>query len=89
MRCEALHCFDRATVQFAVYPDGGDGPRVLAEVSEDALRDVFGARGGPQSLVQACEQNFETLEKIVVRRFRDDPSKPIRLSANDLSFVDH
>lgn len=85
MRCEAVHCFDRATVQFFVYPDGPDGPRVLAEISEDALRDVFGVRGGPESLVQACEAHYLLLEEAVTRRFREHPGKPILLSWADVS----
>lgn len=38
----------------------------LAETSEDALRDVFGARGGPEGLVAPCEANFGAIEKIAV-----------------------
>ena len=87
MKCEAIHCYDRGTVRFAVYPDGMDGPRVLAEVSEDALRDVLGARGGPESLVLACEHNFAVLEEKVVRRFREDPRRAIYLETRDLLFL--
>ena len=87
MKCEAIHCYDRGTVRFAVYPDGMDGPRVLAEVSEDALRDVLGASGGPESLLLACELNFPVLEEQVVRRFREDPRRAIYLETRDLVFV--
>ena len=87
MKCEAIHCYDRGTVRFAVYPDGMDGPRVLAEVSEDALRDVLGASGGPESLLLACELNFPVLEEQVVRRFREDPRRAIYLETRDLLFV--
>ncbi|MFC5605244.1 hypothetical protein [Variovorax soli] len=87
MKCEAIHCYDRGTVRFAVYPDGMDGPRVLAEVSEDALRDVLGASGGPESLLLACELNFPVLEEHVVRRFKEDPRRAIYLETRDLLFV--
>ena len=87
MKCEAIHCYDRGTVRFAVYPDGMDGPRVLAEVSEDALRDVLGASGGPESLLLACELNFPVLEEQAVRRFREDPRRAIYLETRDLLFV--
>lgn len=87
MKCEAIHCFDKATVRFAVYPDGFEGPRVLAEVSDDALRDVFGARGGADSLLQACREHFYLIEAKAVRRFRQDPAKPILLDTRDLSFL--
>ena len=79
-----LHCFDRATVRFAVYPDGTDGPRVLAEISEDTLRAAFGVHGGPDSLVQACDANYPLLEKMAVYRFHQDPGNAILLSWSDL-----
>ena len=47
MNCDAIYCFDRASVLFAIYPEGRAGPRVVAQISEDALRDIFDAHGGP------------------------------------------
>ena len=87
MKCEAIHCFDRGTVRFAFYPDGMDGPRVLAEISEDALRDVLGASGGPESLVEACESNFAVLEEKAARRFKEDPRQVIYLETRDLLYL--
>ncbi|MDN8614365.1 hypothetical protein [Variovorax ginsengisoli] len=46
----------------------GEGPRVLAETSEDALRDVFGARDGPKSLLDACESNFGAIESVALEQ---------------------
>ena len=89
MKCEAVHCFDRATVRFAVYPEGTAGPRVLAEISEDTLRSAFGVQGGPDSLVEACAQNYPLLEEMVVRRFNKDPSQLILLSWPDVSSIDY
>lgn len=83
--CEAVHCFDRGTVRFAIYPEGFDGPRVLAEVSEDALRDVFGARGGPDSLLEACQANFKIIEETTVARHLRRPREPITLEIADFS----
>lgn len=83
MTCEAVYCFDKASVRFAVYPDGLDGPRVLAEISEDALRDVFGARGAGDSLVQACKTHFDTIEACAVSRFRSDPQGRLDLVTDD------
>lgn len=88
MTCQAIHCYDRACVRFAVYPEGPEGPRVLAEVPDDALRHAFGARGGPDSLVQSCEQNIDALEERVIRRFRLDPRQPVLLGTRDLFFVE-
>lgn len=32
MACEAIYLHQTATVKFAVYPDGFDGPRIAAEI---------------------------------------------------------
>jgi hypothetical protein len=34
---EAIYCFDTAAVKFAIYPEGGTGPRIIAEIGEDPL----------------------------------------------------
>lgn len=86
MKCEAIHCFDVATVRFAIYPDGYDGPRILAEISEDALRDLFGARGGGDSLVGACEANFDLIEAQALVRHRAAPLKAVKLCTSDFAF---
>jgi hypothetical protein len=85
MTCEAIHCFDTATVRFAIYPDGFDGPRILAEIDEDALRDLFGARGGGNSLVDACKLHFSLIEARAVQRYRAAPSKPVTLAIVDFA----
>lgn len=87
MKCEAIHCFDRATVRFAIYPEGLDGPRILVEISEDALRDIFGARGGPESLLAACQANFEVIETVAVDRHHLRPGAGICLEIADFSQV--
>jgi hypothetical protein len=71
-------------VRFAIYPAGFEGPRVLAEISEDALRDVFGAQGGPQSLIEACQANFDVIESIAVDLFQRRPAWPILVETIDL-----
>ncbi|MDM0084987.1 hypothetical protein QTI17_30790 [Variovorax sp. J31P179] len=83
--CEAIYCFDRAAVRFAIYPEGLEGPRILAEISEDALRDVFGARDGPDSLLKTCEANFEAIEKAAMELQRRRPEAPIELEIMDFS----
>lgn len=83
--CEAIHCFDMGTVRFAIYPDGFDGPRILAEISEDALRDRFGACGGGDSLVQACQAHFDLIEARALARHRSDPSRAVELNTNDFA----
>jgi hypothetical protein len=85
MICEAIHCFDRQSVRFAFYPAGFDGPRVLAEISEDALRDHFGARGGPEGLLETCARHFEIIERAALDCHRDHPDRAILLQTADFS----
>lgn len=85
MTSEAIYCFDRAVVRFAIYPEGPKGRRILAEISEDALRDIFGACEGGESLVQAAQDNFDLIEATALLRHRDDPSKPIALEIADFA----
>lgn len=86
MDCDAIYCFDRASVLFAIYPDGPQGPRVVAEISEDALRDVFGAQGGGDSLVEACRSQFDLIEQMALQHYRHDPVRPVMLENRDFSF---
>jgi hypothetical protein len=83
MRCEAIHCFDRKSVRFATYPAGFDGPRVLAEICEDALRDLFGAQGGPDTLLEACALHFDIIEAIALERYGRKPYTGVYLRTAD------
>jgi hypothetical protein len=87
MECDPIYCFDRASVLFAVYPEGSGGPRVVGEISEDALRDVFGAQGGGDSLVEACQRHGDVIEEAALRHFRRTPNAPVRLTTHDFSWV--
>jgi hypothetical protein len=83
MTCEAVYCFDRASVLFAIYPDGHGGSRIVAEIAEGALRDLFGARGSGASLVEACRRNLDSIEAIALQRHRKQPSKAVELETPD------
>ncbi|RYF72793.1 MAG: hypothetical protein EOO22_10130 [Comamonadaceae bacterium] len=83
MSFEAIHCFDRATVRFAIYPDGHDGPRILVEIGESALRDLFGARGGPADLLAACELHFPLIEAKALELYAAAPGCPLVLHSAD------
>lgn len=85
MSCEAIYCFDRRAVRFAIYPDGFDGPRVLAEITEDALRALFGAREGEASVLEACRSNFDVIQMVAVAEHRASPGSPVALDAADFS----
>lgn len=81
MRCEAIYSFGTRTVRFAIYPAGMDGPRILAQISEDALRGVFGARGAGESLVHACDLHFGAIEPRALLCYFDQPGEPVVLQA--------
>ena len=66
-------------------PDGLDGPRILAEISEDALRDLFGGHGRGDSLVQACQIHFDAIEAKALMRHRVEPFKPVKLDTRDFA----
>ncbi|MDN8615202.1 hypothetical protein [Variovorax ginsengisoli] len=83
MTTDAIYCFDRASVLFAIYPEGDGGPRVVAEITEDALRDIFGAQGGGDSLVEACREHADRIEGAAMRHYRHDPEKPVLLQTAD------
>lgn len=82
MTFEAIHCFDRATVRFAIHPKSG-APRILGEITEDALRAIFHARGGVEELLLACELNFGTIEAKALEHYATFPTSPIYLAAAD------
>ena len=85
MDSDAIYCFDRAKVLLAIYPEGGKGDRVVAEISEDALRDVFGAHGGGDSLVEACRSHFDLIEAAALRHYQRNPKQPVRLETTDFT----
>src|ERR1700744_3750728 len=83
MRCEAIHCPDTDTVRFAIYPDGFDGPRIMARVSGRALRTAFGASAEEAALLDACQTHFEAIESLALERHRAAPERAVLLEASD------
>lgn len=84
MNCEAIHCADTKTIRFAIYPDGLDGPRIMAHVSEAALRDLCEDQDQDSDLTLACEAHFSCIEAKALERYRAAPSVPILLEPADL-----
>ncbi|MGF6346563.1 hypothetical protein [Variovorax sp. W2I14] len=70
MDFEGIYCFDTASVRLAVYPDGPQGARVVAQISEDTLHDGFGTREVGQRLLDVCKNNFRAIELAAVARYR-------------------
>jgi hypothetical protein len=85
---EAIYCFDTAAVKFAIYPEGGDGPRIIAAIGEDPLRHHFGATGGGDSLVDAFVNHAPEIQSRAVKRYRAEPRKPVLLSSEDFEFAE-
>ena len=85
---QAIYCFDTATVRFAIYPDGG--PRVIAEIGEDPLRDLFGACGGGDSLVEAYACNASVIDERALELHHRAGGRPVVLETRDfeLAFQD-
>ena len=80
---EAIYCFDTATVRFAIYPEGTEGDRVVAEISEDPLRDLFGATGGGDTLVAAYKTHAATIDARALERYQEAPCHPVLLETRD------
>lgn len=85
MDFEGIYCFDTATVRFAVYPEGPDGARVVAQISENTLRDKFGAREAGDRLLDVCKRHFDQIRPAVIARYRANARQPITLTLDDLS----
>lgn len=81
MSFEAVYRFDTASVRFAVYPE--QGQRVLADITENAIRDVTGVRGGggPQ-LLDACEAHFHVIQAKALERLKAQP-RQLLLDSDD------
>ncbi|MDM0019134.1 DUF1488 family protein [Variovorax saccharolyticus] len=84
---EAIYCFDTATVRFAIYPDGPEGDRVVAEISEDPLRDLFGADGGGDTLVAAYQAHRATIDALALERHHEAPCHPVLLETHDFEMA--
>ncbi len=72
-RADASYCLDKAAVRYLFYPEGSERPPARAYISEQALRDVFGARGGVRSLIEACERGYAVIRATAVAQYRARP----------------
>lgn len=81
MACEAIYLKETDRVKFAIYPDGFDGPRIIAEIAADALRNRFGGHGVGSSLVRAYLHHSDAIDAQAVQSFRAAPTQPVVLDA--------
>ncbi|CAN7331296.1 hypothetical protein LJR099_001866 [Variovorax paradoxus] len=85
MDFEGIYCFDTAAVRFAIYPDGHDGARIIGQISEETLHDVFGTRDLGDRLLETCKAHFDAIGAAALKRYRTDPNQPIVLTVDDFS----
>lgn len=83
MDFEGIYCFDTAAVRFAIYPDGHDGARIIGQISEETLHDVFGTRDLGDRLLETCKAHFDAIGAAALKRYRTDPNQPIVLTVDD------
>lgn len=88
MNCEAIHCPDTDSVRFAIYPDGFDGPRIMARISDCALHQHFGAGADEISLLRACQAHFGLIEARALARYSAAPHIPVLLAPGDFAVVE-
>ncbi|CAN7362298.1 hypothetical protein [Variovorax paradoxus] len=85
MDFEGIYCFDTAAVRFAIYPDGHDGARIIGQISEETLHDVFGTRDLGDRLLETCKAHFDAIGAAALKRYRTNPNQPIVLTVDDFS----
>ncbi|TWD86145.1 hypothetical protein FB547_10487 [Variovorax beijingensis] len=83
MDFEGIYCFDTAAVRFAIYPDGHDGARIIGQISEETLHDVFGTRDLGDRLLETCKAHFDVIGAAALKRYRANPNQPIVLTVDD------
>lgn len=85
MDFEGIYCFDTAAVRFAIYPDGPEGARIIAQISEETLHDVFGTGELGDRLLEICKTHFDVIGAAALKRYRANPNLPIVLTVDDFS----
>jgi hypothetical protein len=83
MRFEGIYCFDRGVVCFAIFPTGAGGPRVLADISEEALAEIFKVRGGGDAWLQGCAANFDVIATAANEKWTAYPGAEVHLEPQD------
>lgn len=83
MPTEAFHTPARKTVRFAIYPDGFEGPRISAEITECALCEIYGSNDSVDDLIACYRANFVEIQMIALKRHHRSPSVAICLEKED------
>jgi hypothetical protein len=83
MASEAIFLPAAGSVQFAIYPDGYDGARIIARIDIEALHTLFHATPGQEDLVRAYALNADSIDALATARYRANPNAAICLRSAD------
>ena len=83
MASEAIFLPSAGSVQFAIYPDGYDGARIIARIDEEALHTRFHAPDGETELVRTYDRNADSIDALATARYRENPRAEICLQTRD------
>jgi Protein of unknown function (DUF1488) len=84
MASEAIFHSPTGSVQFAIYPDGMDGARIIARIDEEALLARFHAADHRDSdLLQAYARNADSIDAMATARYRQNPALAVCLGSQD------
>lgn len=84
MASEAIFHPATGSVQFAIYPDGHDGARIIARIDEEALQARFQApEDRDADLVLAYARNADAIDAMATARYRENPAAAICLNSDD------
>ena len=83
MASEAIFLPAAGSVQFAIYPDGYDGARIVARIDEEALHARFHAPDGETELVRTYDRNADSIDALATARYRENPRVEICLRSTD------
>ena len=84
MTSEAIFQAATGSVQFAIYPDGYDGARIIARIDEEALHARLKAPDGNSALlVKTYAENADSIDALATQRYRQNPTAAICLCSAD------
>lgn len=84
MAQEFKYDFDRSSVCFAIYPDGMEGPRVVARITAEALADTFEVPENHDAVLDAYRENAASIDAEALKRYRSDPSGDIVIKRGEI-----
>lgn len=84
MPTEAIYLPERRTVRFAIYPGGHEGPRILAEITGQALTECYEAQDSAQELIKAYQTHFAAIQTMALSMYAQSPATPVELNQDQV-----